>query len=180
MGQASLTKVGWNVVSINIGWMVCVGGAARGQHWLGLVIVPILIGIHIVLIEKHKTQTVLIVASITMIIGFFADTLLILLGAVEPSRWIMPWPFTTLWDIMIWANFSIALNVSLRFLQKKLLLAAFLGIIFAPGTYYAGGQLGALNFSEPILPGLCWVGAVWFFVMPCLSLLARCFYRNTD
>ncbi len=92
----------------------------------------------------------------------------------------MPPPLTTLWDVMIWANFSIALNVSLRFLQHRLLTAALLGAVFAPGTYYAGDRLGALVFSEPVLGGLVWVGAVWFFVMPGLSLMARYFYRTPN
>ena len=175
-GISSATKTIWNILSINIGWLACIWAAARGYHWLGLIIVPILFVIHITWIEKHKTRAVLIVALMSMIIGFAADTLLIVMGAVEPNRWIMPPPLTTLWDVMIWANFSLALNVSLRFLQNKPLAAALLGAAFAPGTYYAGDRLGALVFSEPVLGGLVCVGAVWFFVMPGLSLMARYFY----
>ena len=177
---ARMIKGGWNVLSINIGWLACVWGAARGYHWLGLIVVPILFIIHVTWIEKHKIKAVLIVALMSMIIGFVADTLLILMGVVEPDRWIMPPPLTTLWDVMIWANFSMALNVSLRFLQNKPLTAALLGAAFAPGTYYAGDRLGALVFSEPVLGGLIRVGAVWFFVMPGLSLMARYFYRTQD
>lgn len=175
-----MTKGIWNVLSINIGWLACVWGAAHGVHWLGLSVVPILLAIHITCVGKRKIKTVLIVAFISMVVGLGADTLLILMGTVEPNRWIMPPPLTTLWDVMIWANFSMALDVSLRFLQKRPLTAALLGAICAPGTYYAGDRLGALVFSEPVLGGLIWVGAVWFFVMPGLSLMARYFYRTQD
>lgn len=173
-----LIKGGWNVLSLNIGWLACIWGAAHGYHWLGLIIVAILFVIHVIWIEKHKIKAVLIVALVAMMIGFVADTLLIVMGAVEPNRWIMPPPLTTLWDVMIWANFSLALNVSLRFLQNKPLTAALLGAAFAPGTYYAGDRLGALVFSEPVLGGLIRVGVVWFFVMPALSLMARVFYQT--
>jgi len=172
-----LTKGFWNLISVNIGWLACILGAARGHHWLGLVVVSILFVIHITAIERHKIRKIFIVALLTTAIGFLMDTTLIIVGAVEPNRWVMPAPFTTIWDLMIWANFSLTLDVSLRFLQKRPLVAAFLGAICAPGTYYAGDRLGALNFSEPVFRSLLWVGAVWLFAMPCLSLTARYFYQ---
>jgi hypothetical protein len=173
----SLTKGFWNLISVNIGWLACILGAARGHHWLGLVVVPILFVIHITAIERHKIRKIFIVALATTAIGFLMDTTLIIVGSVEPNRWMMPAPLTTIWDLMIWANFSLTLDVSLRFLQKRPLAAAFLGAICAPGTYYAGDRLGALNFSEPVFSSLLWVGAVWLFVMPCLSLMAKYFYQ---
>lgn len=172
-----LTKGIWNVISADIGWLACIAGAAQGYPWLGLVVVPILFGIHIAAIETRKVRAVFRVALTTMAIGFIMDSLLIILGTVEPKRWIIPAPLTTLWDIMIWANFSLMLDTSLLFLQKKPLVAAFLGAFSAPGAYYAGDRLGALNLSEPLLGSLIWIGAVWFFVMPCLSLIARSCYR---
>lgn len=172
-----LTKGFWNLISVNIGWLACILGAARGHYWLGLVVVSILFVIHITAIERHKMRKIFIVALLTTAIGFLMDTTLIIVGAVEPNRWVMPAPFTTIWDLMIWANFSLTLDVSLRFLQKRPLVAAFLGAICAPGTYYAGDRLGALNFSEPVFRSLLWVGAVWLFAMPCLSLTARYFYQ---
>jgi hypothetical protein len=175
--MGGLTKGVWNVISADIGWLACIAGAAQGHPWLGLVVVPILFGIHIAAIETHKIRAVFIVALTTMIIGFLMDTLLILFGTVEPNRWIIPAPFTTLWDIMIGANFSLMLDTSLRFLQKKPLAAAFLGALSAPGAYYAGDRLGALSLSEPLFSSLLWVGVVWFFVMPCLSLMAMYYYH---
>lgn len=173
----SLTKNFWNLISVNIGWLACITGAAHGYHWLGMVVVPILFVIHITAIQRRKILKIFIVAMATTAIGFLTDTTLIIIGTVEPNRWLMPAPFTTVWDLMIWANFSLTLNASLRFLQKRPLVAAFLGTICAPGTYYAGDRLGALNFSEPVFSSLLWVGAVWLFAMPCLSLMARYFYQ---
>ena len=176
--MGGLIKNIWNLISANIGWLACILGAARGHHWLGLVVVPILFVIHITAIERHNIRNVFIVALATMVIGFFVDTLLIILGTLEPNRWVMPWPFTTLWDLVIWVNFSLTLDTSLRFLQKRPVAAAFLGALCAPGAYYAGDRLGAFNFSEPFFSGLLWVGFVWLFVMPCLSLMARYFYHT--
>ena len=172
-----LTKSFWNIISVNIGWLACILGAAKGYYWLGLVVVPILFVIHITAIERRKIRKIFIVALAAIVIGFLMDTSLIIVGALEPNRWVMPAPFTTIWDLMIWANFSLTLNASLRFLQKRPLVAALLGAIFAPGTYYAGDRLGALNFSEPVFSSLLCIGVVWLFAMPCLSLMAMYFYQ---
>ena len=166
-----------NIIFVNIGWLACIIGAARGYPWLGLVVVPILFVIHITMIERHKIGKIFIIALTTITIGFFMDTTLIIAGMLEPNRWLMPAPFTTIWDIMIWANFSLTLDMSLRFLQKRPLSAAFLGAIFAPGTYYAGDRLGALNFSEPVFRSFIWIGVLWFFAMPGLSLIAMYVYQ---
>ncbi|MBN2588673.1 MAG: DUF2878 domain-containing protein [Sedimentisphaerales bacterium] len=172
-----LAKNVWNIISVELGWLACIIGAARGYPWLGLLVVPILFVIHIMFIERRNTRKIFIIALASIVIGFFMDTTLIILGIIEPYRWIMPAPFTTIWDIMIWINFSLALDTSLRFLQKRPLTAAFLGAIFAPGTYYAGDRLGALNFSEPVFSGLLWIGVFWFFAMPGLSLIAMYIYH---
>lgn len=172
----NLVKNIWNIISVDIGWGACVLGAAWSYHWLGMVVVLLLIIIHIAVIERNKIRIVFIVALMTMATGFLADTLLILLGTVEPNRWLMPPPFTAIWDLMIWVNFSITLDRALRFLQNKPFLAAVLGAILAPPTYYAAGRLGALRFSEPSSLGLLWVGVIWFFVMPWLGLMAKRFY----
>ena len=172
----NLVKNIWNVISVDIGWGACVLGAAWGYHWLGMVVVLLLLIIHIAVIERNKIWIVFVVAFITIVTGFLADTLLIILGMVEPNRWLMPPPLTALWDLMIWVNFSLALDRALRFLQKTPFLAAVLGAIIAPPTYYAAGRLGALRFSEPSYLGLIWVGVIWFFVMPWLGLMAKRFY----
>jgi hypothetical protein len=173
-----LIKSLWNIISADIGWLACILGAAWGHHWLGLVVVPILFVIHIAVIESHKIATVLIVAVASMGVGFLVDTTLIIIGAVEPNRWMMPAPFTTLWDLLIWANFSLTLDSSLRFLQKRPLAAAVLGAICVPGVYYAGDRLGALHLSNPVSLNLLWVGVLWFFAMPCLSFIAMHFYHT--
>jgi hypothetical protein len=174
----NLVKNIWNIISVDIGWGACVLGAAWGHHWLGMVVVFLLLIIHIAVIERNKIRIVFMVALITIVTGFLADTLLIILGTVEPNRWLMPPPFTAIWDLMIWVNFSITLDRALRFLQNKPILAAVLGAIIAPPTYYAAGRLGALQFSEPSYLGLIWVGVIWFFVMPWLALMAKRFYHS--
>ena len=164
--SARLIKRVWNIISANIGWLACVFGAASGHHWLGLLVVGILFMIHITAIERHRIRLIFSVAFASVLIGFLTDTALILLGTVEPNRWFMPAPFTTLWDLVIWANFSLTLNLSLRFLQKRPFSAAVLGALFAPGTYFAAGRLGALYFSEPVVFNLVWVGVLRLLAMP--------------
>ena len=174
--SVGFVKSFWNIISVNIGWTACILSAARGQYWLGLVVVTILFVIHITVIDRHNIPIVFLVALATITVGFLTDTALIAIGTLEPNRWVMPTPFTTIWDLVIWANFSLVLNASLRILQTRPFTAAALGAICAPWTYYAGHGLGAFNLSKPIPLSLLWVGLLWFFVMPILSLMARHFY----
>jgi hypothetical protein len=175
-----LAKGFWNAASANIGWFACVLGAAWDRQWVGLIVVPILFVIHSTAVERHKIPIIILLALAAMIIGLFTDTALIMLGTVEPNRSVMPHPLLPLWDLMIWANFSLTLNTSLGFLQKKPFVSAVLGAVCAPGTYYGAGRLGALHFSEPVFVNLLWIGFVWFFAMPCLSLTAMYVHRHRN
>ncbi|MCU0645735.1 MAG: DUF2878 family protein, partial [bacterium] len=68
---AGLTKNFWTILSAEIGWLACIMGAAHGRPWLGLVVVPGLFVIHITAIERHKIYPILMVATASIIIGFF-------------------------------------------------------------------------------------------------------------
>ncbi len=168
----------WNFISTDIGWFACAAGAAWNIHWLGLVVVPLLFVIHIFLFGKPRIRSVLILAAITMALGFIVDTGLIVIGVVEPNRWLMPAQLIPLWDVMIWANFSLSLDTSLRFLQRRLVFAAVLGAILGPAAYFGAYKLGALEILSPVASSLIWIAAAWLGVMPALSLMARCVYRN--
>jgi len=74
----------------------------------------------------------------------------------------------------MWMLFATTLNVSLRWLQPRLGLAALLGMIAGPLAYYAGARLGGVSFSAPAA-ALCAVAAVWTLVLPMLLIIAsRC------
>ena len=168
----------WNFFSTDIGWVVCVMGAAWDVHWPGLVVVAALFAVHLFVFGRDKLRPVILTGLLVMAIGFVVDTGLIVLGVVEPKRWLMPAPLTTLWDILLWANFSLSLDTSLRFLQRRFFLAGVLGCILGPAAYWAAFGLGAMRMDPPILGNLLWISAVWLCVMPLLALVARRIYHH--
>lgn len=168
----------WNVISTDVGWFACILVAAGDIHWLGLLTVPILFAIHLAFFRKHPIRSVLITAAITMAIGFVVDTGLICIGAVEPNRRLMPAPLTPIWDVLIWANFSLSLNTSLHFLQRRPVWAAVFGAVLGPAAYLGASQLGALQIGSPVVGSMLWIAAAWLGVMPALALAARYVYPS--
>jgi hypothetical protein len=74
--------------------------------------------------------------------------------------------------VALWANFATTLNVSMRLLRSRLLLAALFGAIGAPLAYYAGARLGAVDLVAT-LPALLAIGAGWLVLCPLLFAAAR-------
>ncbi|MBN1126704.1 MAG: DUF2878 domain-containing protein [Sedimentisphaerales bacterium] len=169
-------KVTWNILSLNIGWFACVLGAANGMPWLGLLVVPLLVFVHIFVCEKSKPFVVLKMGAICIGLGWLMDSFLIIIGAYDPVRWLLPHPSVTIWLLMLWLNFSLSLNESLRWLQSHPFSAVILGAIFGPLAYLAGARLGALLIPSP-QTGLVLIGLTWMVAMPLLSHIAARFYR---
>ena len=76
------------------------------------------------------------------------------------------------WILGMWMLFATTLNVAFRWLRAKLALAAFMGAVFGPLSYYAGSAAGAVVLAEPI-PALVSLSVAWALLMPGLIVLAR-------
>ena len=174
----SVLRSVWSVIGLNIGWFACVLGAAGDRHWLGIVVVSSLGGIHVFVIGKEKWLPAMLLALVSLLVGFVLDTGLIGRGAYEPNRWLMPTPISTIWLFMLWINFSFALNESLKWFQAHLFVAAILGFVFGPLAYLGASRLGAVQLSSPVPSSLVLVGIAWFIAMPLMSLVAKSLYHR--
>ena len=76
------------------------------------------------------------------------------------------------WMVALWAIFATTLNVSLRWLRGRAVLAAALAAVGGPAAYYAGAQLGALKLVAPGA-ALAAIGAGWAVIAPALLAAAR-------
>jgi len=76
------------------------------------------------------------------------------------------------WILGLWALFATTLNVSLNWLKGRWLVAALLGGIAGPLSYWAGARLGAVVLVEPV-PALVALSIGWAILMPLLMALAR-------
>lgn len=175
--KTSVLRLAWSVIGLNVGWFSCVLGAAWNIHWLGVIIVSLLAVIHVLLIGKERLLSAVFLGLSSLIVGFVLDTALIAAGAYEPARWFVPTPIATVCLLMLWVNFSLALNESLRWLQEHLFMAAILGFIFGPWAYFAASRLGAVQIKSPVSSKLVLIGVAWLIAMPLMSLIAKSLYH---
>ncbi len=175
--ERSLPRLAWNIIALNIGWFACVLGAAWNIHLLGVGIVSALFVIHIIIIENESIGPAMLLAAASLAAGLIADTALIAAGVYEPARWIIPAPLPTVWLFMLWINFSLALNESLRWLQDHLFAAAALGAFFGPSAYVAANKLGAVSLPLAPVTGIGLLVLAWAAALPAVSLTARFLYR---
>jgi len=166
-----MTRILINMIGFNAVWFASVLGAASGRHWLGPLSLAVFLVVHLRLNGPWRNEVVL--ALIAGAIGFGLDTLLIATGMFEPVRWILPAPLSTVWLVMMWVNFALILNVSLKRLQEMPLLAVVLGALGGPGAYFGGVRLGALEFGESLWVTLLVLAVAWAVVTPMLLRLAR-------
>jgi hypothetical protein len=158
-----------NLLLFQVAWFAAVLGAAGGMAWLGpLALIPVL-GVHLALQEdRHGELRLILVAAA---IGFLFDTLMVATGAFTPVQSLVPRPFSPPWMVGLWMNFAATLNVSLSWLQGRIMLAAVFGGIGGPLAYYSGAKLGATE-TIPSLTGMVMLAVGWAIMTPLLAWLA--------
>lgn len=161
------------VLGETVGWFACILGAAHHRHWLGVLAVIGLFGLHFVTRGEWSARRILVIMLMSVLFGFCFDSLLILCGVHTPARWLIPSPFATIWLMALWANFGLIVDVPLRWLQQHLAIAAIFGGIFGPAAYLGGQRLGAIQIVEPASFSIAILAVAWAFGLALLMLLAR-------
>jgi hypothetical protein len=161
-----------NLVLFQLGWFVCVLGAAWGAPLAGPIFVAALTAVHITAMPhgaNRAGETLLLAGAAGL--GYAADSALVLGGLVSfPEVAALGRP-STVWMAAMWANFAMVLHVSLRWLRGRYLLGAVLGLLGGPASYYTGARLGAIELAGPT-EGLVGVGVEWAIATPVLLVLA--------
>ena len=165
-----------NFIAFQIGWFAAVLGPASGMPWLGIAVVPFVLGLHLAMAPNWRPELTLALAAAVM--GFIFDTVLTASSVLSPVYYLLPPPFSPPWMVMLWINFSITLNVSLRSLRGRYALAALLGAIGGPAAYYAGQRLGAVEIHDPESIALLVLAAAWAGAVPLLFRLAAYFNKR--
>jgi hypothetical protein len=159
-----------NFLLFQAGWFACVIAAARQQDWLAALSVGAAITIHLFLVKERVPELKLVLVA--GLLGLGLDSVLITTGVFTPVNSFSALGIAPLWLIGLWMLFGITLNHSLGWLRQRYLIAALLGLVFAPVAYAAGQKLGALSFPRGHVPlSLAVIGGCWLLVTP---LLLRC------
>jgi hypothetical protein len=161
-----------NAAAFELVWVCAVAGAGRGWWWPGPLAVAVFALWQLRPGEAMPGDATLV--AVAFVIGLVADTLLLRSGLLryataEPlSGW------APVWILALWVNFALTLNHSLGFLRRHLWLAALLGALGAPCSYWAAARgWQAVEPAAPALRTFVVIALGWGLTLPLLAHLAR-------
>ena len=159
-----------NAALYQAGWAACILGAAHGVPGVGLAASAAIVAWHLARARRATEELLLVCAAASA--GLFFETALLQTGWVRYPGASGLGYLAPLWMAALWGLFATTLNVSLRALRERSLIAAMLGAVGAPVAYYAGARLGALDLVSPV-PALAAIALGWAVATPGLLGLAR-------
>ena len=159
-----------NFVAFQLGWFACVVGAARGWPLTGTAIAAVIVAWHIVRAARPAQELKL--ALFALLIGVLWESSLIALGLIDFTSGTLLAGLAPPWILALWALFATTLNLSLGWLKQRWLLAALLGAVAGPLSYWAGVRFGAVQFVAP-WPSLTALSLGWALMTPLLVRLAH-------
>jgi hypothetical protein len=159
-----------NFLTFQVGWFACVLGAAHGMPLLGVLTTAVVAAVWF--LAAPRPQAYVLLLALTGVVGYAWDSALAMLGLVRYLPGPVTPPLAPLWMLALWVLFATTLQLSMRWLQQRLLWAAVLGAIAAPLSYLAGARLGAFSLARA-QPMLLAQAIAWALLLPSLLLLAR-------
>jgi hypothetical protein len=159
-----------NFALMQAGWFACVLGAANGLPWAGTAAAAAIVAWHVARAMRPATELRLVVL-ITLAGGAFDSALTAAGWVAFPNGQFAPW-LAPHWIFALWALFATGLNLSLAWLKGRWWLAAAIGAVASPLSYWAGVRLGAATFVEPeSMTAALALG--WAVILPAILRLAQ-------
>ena len=168
----ALALIVQNAVLFQIGWIACVLTASNNLAWLGSLAAAGILIIHLSRAFDFRMEIKTIVLITAM--GTLWDSILIQTQFYQFSHGILIAGIAPYWLIALWALFATTLNLSLRWLKHRKILASALGFIVGPVSYYAGHRLGAIEFSNTTMT-LMLTAIGWAVILPLVLMISERF-----
>ncbi len=170
--KMSTTMVVSNFVLFQIGWFSCVWSAAEHQPWIGVLVTMGVVVSHVLRAPLPMAELTLIFLSLAL--GLVFDSLLVWQGWLQYSSGIVFSNVAPYWIVALWGLFATLLNVSLRWMRGRWVIAVVFGAVGGPAAYYGGLRLGALEFGN-MPAGLLALAIGWAVLTPLLLALSSYF-----
>jgi hypothetical membrane protein len=161
-----------NFIVFQLGWLAVVLGGTSSWHWAGTVLVIGIVAYHLSRASQPRQEVLLISAA--LIIGAVWDSLLVWGGLLTYKYGVFHSDLAPHWILAMWALFATTLNVSLRWLKGRWLLATVFGAVGGPLAYYAGYRLGAVGMVGQ-RDALIALSIGWAVITPALIYLSQRF-----
>lgn len=158
-----------NFILFQAGWLAVVLLGTTGFHWLGVFVVAGVVAWHLFSSPTAQAESQLILYALG--IGVVWENLLTLTGVVVYPNGQLFGGLAPVWIMAMWAMLATTLNLSLRWLHGRFLLASLFGAVGGPLAFIAGERLGAVIFPDPVVAMLV-LAAGWALMFTLLVLLA--------
>ena len=161
-----------NIAAFKIGWLSSVIGGAQQMPWLGPLAALVVLSIHFYTARRPSREIALIVFA--AVLGAVFDSALLAAGWVQYSSGLFSDYVAPYWIITMWMLFATTLNVSLRWMRERPLLASVFGLFGGPLAYIAGQKIGGIILVNEVA-ALAALGIGWAIIMPLLLWLSKNF-----
>ena len=166
-----------NFILFQIGWFACVIGAAKQMPWLGVATVVAIVAWHLTQAKQAKKEVQLLI--IALVIGGTFDQIMLNHHLISYQAHGWSSMLVPVWILALWAEFVTVLNVSLRWMKDRWLVAVLFGAIGGPLAYMGAEKLGAVTLNHlPISYVALSVG--WACLTPLLLKLSQKFDGFAD
>jgi hypothetical protein len=159
-----------NITAFKLGWLSSVFGGAQQLPWLGPLVVFIAVAIHLARAERPSSEFMLIVSC--GLIGAVFDSALVAAGWVTFPSGMVSESTAPYWIVTMWMLFGTTINLSMRWMRGRPLLAAAFGLVGGPLAYYAGHKIGGIEFVDQTA-ALAMLAIGWAVIMPVLMRLGE-------
>ena len=159
-----------NLTAFKLGWLSSVVGGAQQLPWLGPLVVFIAVAIHLARAERPHSEFMLIVSC--GLIGAVFDSVLVAAGWVTFPSGMISESMAPYWIVTMWMLFGTTINLSMRWMRGRPLLAAAFGFVGGPLAYMAGHKIGGIQFVDQT-SALVMLAIGWAVMMPALMVLGE-------
>jgi hypothetical protein len=161
-----------NVAAFKLGWVSSVFGGAQQMPWLGPLVVSIAIALHLSRAARPRTELLLILSC--GLIGAVFDSVLVAAGWVTFPSGMFSDLMAPYWIVTMWMLFGTTINLSMRWMRGRPLLAAAFGFVGGPLAYLAGHKIGGIVFVDQGA-AMAMLAVGWAVMMPFLMQLGERF-----
>ncbi len=161
-----------NFVVFQAAWFAAVLGAAHHLPLWGTACLIAAIAWHIGISARPGQEAMLV--GLACAIGVIVESAVVLQGNVaypsgQPVAWLAPY-----WMVALWGELAIALNVTMRWMKRRLWLAALFGAVGGPMAFSAGVRVGGAEFIDRT-PALVTLAVIYGLALPLLMWLSNRF-----
>lgn len=160
-----------NFTLFQLAWFACVIGAGKDMPWLGVIVTALALSWHLYKAKNLKAELLLMLCALA--IGASYDQSMLSLGYINYLNNGWSNDIVPVWILALWLAFSSTLNVSLRWMHNKYLVAIIIGAIGGPSAYLGAEKLGAVVLHGATSYIALSIG--WAVITPLLLVIATRF-----